>query len=73
MSTIRELARKQLCHPPSFLPESIQYEVIMGSFAYGVSSDSSDVDMYGFCIPDKQMIFPHLNGEIEGFGRQIKR
>jgi len=33
----------------------------------------SDVDVYGFCIPFKDMIFPHLKGIIPGFGRQIQR
>jgi predicted nucleotidyltransferase len=45
----------------------------MGSFAYGVAGDDSDSDIYGFCIPPKEMVFPHLSGEIRGFGRQIKR
>lgn len=40
----------------------------MGSVAYGVSSDSSDNDVYGFCIPPKTVIFPHLAGHINGFG-----
>lgn len=45
----------------------------MGSVAYGVSSDTSDCDVYGFCIPTKELVFPHLTGEIHGFGRQIQR
>lgn len=45
----------------------------MGSYAYGASSDLSDRDIYGFCIPEKSMIFPHLQGEIPGFGIQINR
>lgn len=45
----------------------------MGSNAYGVASDNSDLDLYGFCIPSKDVIFPHLRGEIPGFGRQLKR
>ena len=45
----------------------------MGSLAYGVSSDNSDFDVYGFCIPPKELIFPHISGEIPGFGRQIQR
>lgn len=72
-STVKELTRKGLVRPPSFLPESVQYETIMGSMAYGVSNESSDMDVYGFCIPPKDMIFPHLRGEIPGFGRQIQR
>jgi predicted nucleotidyltransferase len=45
----------------------------MGSDAYGVSGGSSDIDIYGFTIPSKHMLFPHLAGEISGFGEQIKR
>jgi predicted nucleotidyltransferase len=45
----------------------------MGSVAYGVSSDTSDMDVYGICLPPKDTVFPHLAGEIFGFGTQIKR
>jgi len=51
----------------------VQYETIMGSVAYGVSSDTSDLDLYGWAIPPKEDIFPHLRGEIPGFGREAKR
>ena len=47
---------------PEFVHSQIQYEVIMGSFAYGVSSDTSDLDVYGFCIPNRNIIFPHETG-----------
>jgi uncharacterized protein len=58
---------------PGHLKNSIQYEVIVGSRAYGVSSDNSDTDIYGFSIPPKNIVFPHLSGEIAGFGTQKKR
>jgi predicted nucleotidyltransferase len=45
----------------------------MGSEVYGASNGNSDKDVYGFCIPPKEIVFPHLAGEIEGFGRQRKR
>lgn len=73
MSTVKMLADKGLIKPPAFLATNIHYETIMGSVSYGVSSDTSDMDVYGFCIPHKNMIFPHLDGEIFGFGRQIQR
>jgi hypothetical protein len=60
-------------HPPSWLPDNLCYETMMGSVAYGVSSDTSDMDVYGICMPPKDMVFPHLAGEILGFGTQIKR
>ena len=62
--------KKQLIHPPSFLRNNVAYEVIMGSVAYGVSNTSSDMDIYGFCVPPKHIIFPHLAGVISGFGNQ---
>jgi len=45
----------------------------MGSEAYGVSSGGSDRDIYGFAIPPQDVVFPHLRGEVIGFGRQHKR
>lgn len=72
-STIQKLVKKGLIKPPKFLVNAVQMEVIMGSVAYGVSNDTSDVDIYGFCIPNRDVVFPHLQGQIEGFGRQIQR
>lgn len=72
-STIQKLHEKGIAHPPSFLPNNMAYEVISGSIAYGVATDSSDYDVYGFCFPPKEDIFPHLRGEIVGFGTQKER
>lgn len=72
-STIYSLARRNLIRPPKWLPDNTHYETVMGSIAYGVATDTSDFDVYGFCIPPKENIFPHLAGEIPGFGRQINR
>lgn len=69
MSTISHLAERGVAKPPRWLPTNTHYETIMGSVAYGVSSDTSDMDIYGFAIPPKDYIFPHLRGEILGFGQ----
>ncbi len=53
--------------PPKFLETGVQYEVVMGSIAYGVAEDHSDMDIYGFAIPPRDWVFPHLRGEISGF------
>jgi predicted nucleotidyltransferase len=68
MTTLQRLTDRGLIKPPRWLPGSVQYETIMGSVAYGVSSDTSDVDVYGWAIPPKDDIFPHLRGEVPGFG-----
>ena len=61
----KELIPKQ--EVPTWLKKSVQYEAITGSVAHGISSDTSDMDIMGWCIPKKDMIFPHLSGVIYGF------
>jgi uncharacterized protein len=73
MSTLQRLTDRGLVKPPRWLPANVQYETIMGSVAYGVSSDTSDMDVYGFAIPPREDVFPHLRGEILGFGRPRPR
>ena len=68
MSTMQRLTDRGLIKPPRWLPGNVQYETIMGSVAYGVSSDTSDMDVYGWAIPPKDDLFPHLRGEVPGFG-----
>lgn len=70
---LQQLYDRNLIKPPKWLLTNTQYLTIMGSTAYGVSSDSSDFDVYGFCIPPKEMVFPHLAGEIDGFGTKAPR
>lgn len=72
-NVLKVLRDKQLVHPPKWLPANVHYLVITGSVSYAVSSDTSDMDVVGFCIPPKEDVFPHLRGEIQGFGLQKKR
>jgi hypothetical protein len=72
-SIVEQLTRKGLIRPPAYVVSNTIYETITGSVSYGVSTDMSDFDMVGICIPTKDVIFPHLAGEIFGFGRQKKR
>lgn len=69
---LQSLKDKGIITPPKFVIPNTQYLVITGSMAYGVSSDNSDLDLVGFTIPPKDVIFPHLRGVIHGFGRQIQ-
>jgi len=73
MNIVQTLANRNLISPPKWLPNSVMYLTIMGSEAYGVSSNDSDRDVYGFCVPPREVVFPHLTGEILGFGKQVKR
>jgi uncharacterized protein len=69
-SLVTRMMEKGIISPPLHLKTNIHYEVIMGSEAYGMTSESSDIDIYGFSIPHKETIFPHLAGYIQGFGTQ---
>lgn len=71
-ATLSRLVSKNIAKPPSGIDQLLQYEVAMGSFAYGVDSDTSDYDVYGWAIPPKDQIFPHLAGHIHGFGPPFK-
>ncbi len=73
MSTLQRLTDRGLIKPPRWLPGNVQYETIMGSVAYGIASDTSDMDVYGWAIPPKEDVFPHLRGEIPGFGTPAPR
>lgn len=70
---IQKLEKAGAIHPPKWLSSNTAFLTMMGSVAYGVSDDTSDMDVYGFAIPPKDMVFPHLAGEIPGFGRQVQR
>jgi hypothetical protein len=74
---LQELTQKKLVSPPTWLPTNTMYLTIMGSHAYGAadtnSEKKSDWDIYGFCIPKKEIVFPHLAGVISGFGDQGER
>lgn len=70
---LQKLRSAALIHPPRWLVDNTAYMTVMGSDAYGVSNQTSDVDIYGFCIPPKDVVFPHLAGEIMGFGKPRER
>ena len=70
---LNDLQKKGLTNAPKFLYTNTHYLAIVGSESYGANIDSSDRDIQGFCIPPKEMVFPHLAGEISGFGTQLKR
>lgn len=72
-SITAQLTNKNLIRPPGWLVSNVMYETLMGSIAYGVASESSDWDIYGFCIPPKEDVFPHSDGEIPGFDEPKER
>lgn len=72
-SVVQELYIRNVITPPKWLPLNIQYETEMGSQSYGVANDASDLDICGFAIPPLHDLFPHMSGEIAGFGVQHQR
>jgi predicted nucleotidyltransferase len=70
---VAELVEKKLIRPPHWLASNVHYLTIMGSLAYGVvdvndEASQSDFDVYGFCVPPKEVVFPHTAGAVWGFG-----
>jgi uncharacterized protein len=71
---LHDLVEHKLIHPPRWLPDNTHYLAIVGSESYGANlPGTSDQDLQGFCIPPKDDVFPHLRGEIPGFGTQHQR
>lgn len=72
MSSVFDQLRKEglILDAPSHMRNNIHYEVQMGSVAYGVSNDYSDVDIYGFSMPPKNILFPYHMGYMYGFGKK---
>ncbi len=70
---IQELYKEKLISPPNFLPTNIMMLCMTGSVSYGCSTNTSDLDIVGVCIPPKEYLFPTSYGEIEGFGYRKKR
>lgn len=67
MKIIKRLYEQNTIQPPKWILNSIHLLVHMGSEAYGVSSNNSDIDVYGFCVPPRHIVFPHENKVIMGF------
>ena len=69
-SVVANLYEKGKLQIPKHVPGAIQYECYMGSVCYGVSNNTSDIDVYGISIPPKEYVFPHKFGYIQGFGEK---
>jgi predicted nucleotidyltransferase len=74
MNLLLHLTEQKLIQPPHWLPANTHYLTIMGSIAYGVADTNdeaaqSDFDLYGFCVPPREVVFPHLAGHLWGFGK----
>jgi predicted nucleotidyltransferase len=68
MSILQKLNKKGLLAGAKPWVTTPEYEAICGSLSYGVSGDSSDMDIVSVCIPPREIIFPHLTGRVPGFG-----
>lgn len=69
---IHQLEKDKVAHPPQWLADNTLYLTIMGSEAYGCADSGtlqSDKDLYGFCLPPRDVVFPHMGGYIHGFDK----
>lgn len=53
--------------PYDMFEASVCYETRMGSHAYGVATEESDLDYYAVCIPPLNYLFPAMSGQIMGY------
>jgi predicted nucleotidyltransferase len=70
---LHDLQRQNIITPPKWIPDNTKFLGVTGSTAYGMNTDGSDLDVHGYAIPHKEMIFPHLAGNIPNFGTQSER
>lgn len=68
MSIIKSLYDNNKLHLSKDYLTDIVFEGITGSTAYGATSNSSDIDLYGICMLPLDMAFPHRSGYVRGFG-----
>lgn len=60
---------KHLTDAPTIdISDTVLTEVILGSHAFGVTTDTSDYDVYGVFVPAPEDMFTNQSGEIKGFG-----
>lgn len=58
-------AAGRLPEKPGWLEDGVVYLTATGSVSYGCSTDESDADVVGVCVPPKRYLWP--KGEIQGF------
>jgi len=68
-SIVKTIDRPQII---SFVQDNLEYEVLMGSQAYGCATPKSDIDIYGFCLPTVKDVWPEKAGIIPGFDKYQK-
>jgi len=69
LKTLKRLKDNKRITPPEWLIGNTLYLCQMGSVAYGVSTDKSDIDVYGYCMPPSEVVFPSKYGYIHGFDK----
>jgi len=67
-SIIKSLIENGAVAAPKFFSSNIIYEVVTGSFSYGITVDESDTDIVGIVMNHKSDYFPSLAGHLNGFG-----
>lgn len=67
---LKEINDDKVIEVPKFVIDGCAYLVKMGSEAYGVSTNKSDIDVYGFTVPPLDMVYPERAGYIPEFGTQ---
>ncbi|MCK9556371.1 nucleotidyltransferase domain-containing protein, partial [bacterium] len=59
------------CFDRDWIVDNMQYETIVGSYAYGANTEESDFDIYAYTIPPKEILVPNFHGYFYGFDDNI--
>ncbi|MCK9597012.1 nucleotidyltransferase domain-containing protein [Candidatus Pacearchaeota archaeon] len=59
------------CFDKDWIVDNMQYETIVGSYAYGCNVEESDFDIYAYTIPPKEFLVPNFYGYFYGFDKII--
>jgi len=60
------ISKKVLNSSQDWVFQNIQYLILHGSHAYGINTEKSDIDLYGFTMPPKDYVFPY-DSHVYGF------
>ena len=66
---LKQLKTAGLINCEDFVVDNCIFLAMTGSQAYGASTDTSDIDIYGITVPPLPYIYPSQYGEIEEFAQ----
>lgn len=67
LKRLRSLSESKAVEFPPWMLDNLHYLTIVGSQAYHIATETSDLDITGFCLEPRECIVPSSYGYIPGF------